>query len=253
MRFFGLLLRFRRRLCGSDRLRVRLRLRFQFRFRVRVRLSGERLRNELPGRHCDRFRLSRCGLRLGRCGLRLGRCGLRLGRCRPGNKLGFRFGLCLGFRNRLHDGFRFHDGFRLHNRLRLCDGFGVHYGPGFRNRLFGGRFRGFRFRLRFLLPGERIERKHVAQVDDLRDGRVLLPGGSLRNGFRCAETHLIVDRTQLFERQIAFEGWNVVRLHPPFDEFRKLLQFALYRFQIHSSIQFRPPKIRISEGNVKFI
>ena len=33
----------------------------------------------------------------------------------------------------------------------------------------------------------------------------------------------------------------------------KLLQFALYRFQIHSSIQFRPPKIRISEGNVKFI
>lgn len=160
------------------------------------------------------------------------------------------------------NGFRLHDraqapatSFRCRNGLpetttgcRFLNGFRLHDGPGLRykfrcrnglrDRLFGDRRRRFRLRHRFFRPDKRIEREHVAQVYDLCDSRNLLPDSIFRNSARSAEAHLIIDRPQFFERQIAFKGRNSVRLHPPFDERRKLLQFALYRFQIHSSIQF---------------
>ena len=148
------------------------------------------------------------------------------GRFGFGNCLRFRFNgnwLRSGFLNRLGNGFQpgrcgLCNGLGFRNKFRFCD--------RFRDFRFGGRLRRFRLRHRFFRLGERIEREHLAQVDDPGNSCRLLPYGGLRR----AEAHLIIDRPQFFERQVPFEGRDSVRLRPPFDEGRKLPQFALYRF-----------------------
>ena len=108
--------------------------------------------------------------------------------------------------------------------------------PGFGFRPGSGERRQFGFR-----HGQRLDRKHFAQVkadrDLRRDG--LLPDGIGRSGFLLrTETHSLVECPQFIECEIPLEGADLLGGIPAFNNFRELAQFAPHVFQIHNPHTF---------------
>lgn len=89
--------------------------------------------------------------------------------------------------------------------------------------------------------GQRLDRKHFAQVKADRDLRRegFLPDGIGRSGCLLrTETHGLVECPQFIECEIPLEGADLLGLIPAFNNFRELAQFAPHVFQIHNPHTF---------------